>query len=176
MASGGVVVRAIDYEPRRPGFDSESYPLYTASEILGTTEFTLEEHPVGFLLQNWHQSKNASNIRLRIPGGVFQAEGFYTVRFSDVSDDQTRISEWRFRVSPNPTVPSAENGDFSDVCVLLPAEFVDPLGPLVTEFSLRQVTDTGDLATVKFPGDTPPTDTEFIRPPLRYWVVKMAEE
>ncbi|XP_019627203.1 PREDICTED: polycystic kidney disease protein 1-like 2 [Branchiostoma belcheri] len=169
-----------------PGNTLQHKPLqlYTASEILGTTEFTLEEHPVGFLLQNWHQSKNASNIRLRIPGGVFQAEGFYTVRFSDVSDDQTRISEWRFRVSANPTVPSAENGDFSDVCVLLPAggislidkfcvecqEFVDPLGPLVTEFSLRQVTDTGDLATVKFPGDTPPTDTEFIRPPLRYWV------
>ncbi|KAI8498064.1 hypothetical protein Bbelb_240080 [Branchiostoma belcheri] len=157
-----------------PGNTLQQKPLqlYTASEILGTTEFTLEEHPAGFLLQNWHQSKNASNIRLRIPGGVFQAEGFYTVRFSDVSDDQTRISEWRFRVSTNPTVPSAENGDFSDVCVLLPAEFEDPLGPLVTEFSLRQVTDTGDLATVKFPGDTPPTDTEFIRPPLRYWVTE----
>ncbi|CAH1253412.1 PKD1L3 [Branchiostoma lanceolatum] len=99
------------------------------------------------------------------------AEGFYTIRLSDVSDNLTRISEWRFHVYANPTAPSAEDGDFTGVCALLPAEeFTDSQGPVETEVTLDLATDTGTLATVKFPGNTPTTNVQNIRQQYRHWV------
>ncbi|CAH1239179.1 PKDREJ [Branchiostoma lanceolatum] len=168
----------------------EPLELHTESDILGTTEFALTEYPAGFLLQDWTLSKNASDIRLKVPSDVFKVEGFYTIRLTDVFGDLTRISEWRFHVYNNPEPTSAENGDFSTVCALLPAdgvslldtfcvqceEFTDPLGPIQTEVTLELVPNVNDMATVKFPGDIPATDRRIVRPPLRFWIMGMMLE
>ncbi|KAI8509127.1 hypothetical protein Bbelb_129750 [Branchiostoma belcheri] len=166
--------------------------LYTDSEIFGTTEFSLVEFPAEFPGQQWTSGiDNVTSDRLRVLGGTFWAEGYYTIRLTDhhTADcgDLSRVAEWRFHVYPPPAppvVPGDDGRSTGPVCTLQPADgvslidqfcvacpgFLDILGPV--EVSIRfQLTPEGELATTTFPGDGPAGDNRiFLSASSRLWL------
>ncbi|XP_078584712.1 uncharacterized protein LOC144866891 [Branchiostoma floridae x Branchiostoma japonicum] len=108
---------------------TEALELFTESQIFGTTEFTLEEYPAAFAGQDWTAGIDtylSDDTRLRVVGGTFWAEGYYTIRLTDhyVTDvaDFSRIAEWRFNVYPTPVqlLEEATEGESSDACTMMP--------------------------------------------------------
>ncbi|XP_078692952.1 uncharacterized protein LOC144922778 [Branchiostoma floridae x Branchiostoma belcheri] len=177
---------------------TEALELYTESEIFGTTEFSLEEFPTGFLDQDWTSgidSEISDDTRLRVLAGTFWAEGFYTIRLTDhhvtADADLTRIAEWRFNVLPTPEAvlgagsdESSETSSLADACTIMPSEgvslidkfcakcveFDDVLGPVEVTMSFQFIPVGVEMATAAFPGDGPPTDNRIFMTGSTQWV------
>ncbi|XP_019633210.1 PREDICTED: polycystic kidney disease protein 1-like 2 [Branchiostoma belcheri] len=177
---------------------TEALELYTESEIFGTTEFSLEEFPTGFLDQDWTSgidSEISDDTRLRVLAGTFWAEGFYTIRLTDhhvtADADLTRIAEWRFNVLPTPEAvlgassdESSETSSLADACTIMPSEgvslidkfcakcveFDDVLGPVEVTMSFQFIPVGVEMATAAFPGDGPPTDNRIFMTASTQWV------
>ncbi|CAH1249639.1 PKD1L3 [Branchiostoma lanceolatum] len=167
--------------------------LYTDSEILGTSEFSLVEFPPDFPGQQWTPGTDSVTAnRLSVLGGTFWVQGYYTIRLTDhhIADcgDFSRFAEWRFNIQL-PPAPRLESGDgptgssapsctlmpmagvslIDHFCVVCPG-FVDILGPVEVTIWF-QLTPSGEVATATFPGDGPAGDNKiFITASSRFWI------
>ncbi|XP_066264290.1 uncharacterized protein [Branchiostoma lanceolatum] len=166
--------------------------LYTDSEILGTSEFSLVEFPSDFPGQWTSGIDSITANQLRVLGGTFWVQGYYTIRLTDhhVADcgDFSRFAEWRFNIQL-PPAPRLESGDgptgssapsctlmpmagvslIDHFCVVCPG-FVDILGPVEVTIWF-QLTPSGEVATATFPGDGPAGDNKiFITASSRFWI------
>ncbi|XP_078703568.1 uncharacterized protein LOC144928757 [Branchiostoma floridae x Branchiostoma belcheri] len=153
------------------------------------TEWVLHESPPGF--SGFDSSQHVSyesKTWLVVRPGVFTVPGYYTIRLlSHWYWDDTRVTAWRFRVLPDPLPSSTRDGDPDetppdhDVCTAVPLdkafhfclmceEFFDVLGPVQMEIKYEFVPDEVEMAQVKYPGESPPTDIFVLLVVYSGWV------